>query len=186
MNVSYRSVCCPQCVHVPFRETLSILYDLQVGSDRIAVHSFILASKSEFFRKRFESDEPSDLTLEKPVISLDAYRSELVHQLVQFMYTDTCDLITPGHQWEVPSEEEDHTQEHSSDQMEFSKVANKKSGKKSAYEVYQKQRKGSEGAKTEKAAEKTDILQLFLEMAKKLGVGGLVARYSHLYYTASC
>ena len=72
-----------------------MLASFQVGSDRIAAHRFILANKSEYFRKLFY-DRPPNETPEPVSIDLHGVSAPLFRQLLKFIYTDTCDLLMPG------------------------------------------------------------------------------------------
>jgi hypothetical protein len=118
--------------------------------------------KSEYLRKQFqEADQAFNDT---PVITLDMCPADLFPQLVKFFYMDTCDLLSPGFIWEAETEQEE--------EQDFVPTISKKLGKKSAFEVYQKMKDVEEKPVVK------NVLQRLFEVARKLGMGGLIHRFA--------
>ena len=69
---------------------------MQVGDEQIAAHKFILASRSDFFSKCFaQPDAASSDPAEPVVIDTKQTNVKLFKQLLTFIYSDSCDLLTP-------------------------------------------------------------------------------------------
>jgi len=68
---------------------------IQVGSQKIAAHRFVLAERCSYFRTVFA--ESSSAVADTVVVSFDFTTVEQVtsfHHLLTFLYTDTCCLLT--------------------------------------------------------------------------------------------
>lgn len=67
---------------------------LKVGKREFAAHKFILASRSDFFKKQFAA---SDFKIS--VLNVENVLAEAFEQVLKFIYTNHCDFLT--HDYEV-------------------------------------------------------------------------------------
>ncbi|XP_052557083.1 inhibitor of Bruton tyrosine kinase isoform X1 [Tympanuchus pallidicinctus] len=166
---------------------------LQIGTRTYAVHKYILAVRSDFFKKLFVS---SDSQLETPdvyrkdedAVGCDLYVIEKVHPdlfayLLQFIYTDTCDLLTHGYKPKIihkeKSEEYQDTLISNLNKMSFDEDVNRKS----AFEIYrnnqvqvlnEKQKNKSKKGKI--VGEEANLIKTLQSAAKKFGLSNLSGR----------
>lgn len=163
-----------------------------MGEVTIPAHRYILACRSEYFRKIFttKSEDLALLPGMTPTISIDNTNFEIFTQMLKFIYTDTCDLLTIGGTFKLSSKNgvkqgTSLLPDENGDVIEIE--VNRKI---SAFEVYEKKRKKKGGKKTEDGAQKKDNVdqkpsqnpvRLLMDMAKKFGVKNLVKRYVKLY-----
>lgn len=72
----------------------------QVGKKEFPAHKYILASRSEFFRKQFSNDSQMNL------LNIENMKPEAFGQVLKFMYTNHCDFLTQGYEvtWEMEQE----------------------------------------------------------------------------------
>ncbi|ELT94596.1 hypothetical protein CAPTEDRAFT_128118, partial [Capitella teleta] len=138
---------------------------LQVGTQRVPAHAYILAMKSEYFRRYFEKTPPSQ---NNPIIVKCS--QNLLSQLVQYFYTDTCDLLTPGFLWQPDDEEAEQEEEVVE---ESTTVLSAKSRKKAAFEVYKEMK---EREPLVKPPQPVNAQGRLVQVATELGIGGLVHR----------
>ena len=74
---------------------LNLSFLLQFGHQTWPAHQYIVAHHSNFFKKILIEASKNETTSDL-VISVGYIHSDLIKQLFQFFYTDTCDLVTPG------------------------------------------------------------------------------------------
>ncbi|MBN3318090.1 IBTK kinase, partial [Atractosteus spatula] len=169
---------------------------LQVGNRTFPVHKYILAMRSDFFRKQFypESDRvelPDILQTSEDAVGCELFVMEKVHpdmfeQLLQFIYTDTCNMLFHGYKAKIPQEErsEDHQDTLISTLQKISFNEGLKG--KSAYEVYRschvngdgekRKIKAKNSKKGKEGCEEGNPVKALQAMAKKFGIIGLSAR----------
>nr|XP_015211679.1 PREDICTED: inhibitor of Bruton tyrosine kinase [Lepisosteus oculatus] len=169
---------------------------LQVGNRTFPVHKYILAMRSDFFRKQFypESDRvelPDILQTSEDAVGCELFVMEKVHpdmfeQLLQFIYTDTCNMLFHGYRAKIPQEErsEDHQDTLISTLQKISFNEGLKG--KSAYEVYRSCQVNGDGEKRKikaknskkgkEGCEEGNPVKTLQAMAKKFGIIGLSAR----------
>lgn len=87
---------------------------LQAANRTFAAHKYILSMKSEFFRKQFASEHCSvDEELDKEVrrsedavgcdlLVLEKIPADMLEYTLQFIYTDSCELLVHGARPKVP------------------------------------------------------------------------------------
>lgn len=79
-----------------------VYFFFQIGSHDIPAHKYILVTRSEYFRKCFTENKNNehcyvDETTQKPVVTLDdSIDLAIFKQLLLYLYTDTCDILTQG------------------------------------------------------------------------------------------
>lgn len=147
---------------------------LEVGPRKIAAHKYILAHRSDYFKKLFLQSDIGAASefLNHQVIDIADVNEELFSQLVRFIYTDDCDLLHIGETYSLPKDILDVDKE--DDFSDFIMVSSSK--KMSAYEVKQKKRwKCAEGGKVEKRSG-TNPVKMLQEMAETFGVHALKKR----------
>ena len=69
---------------------------LEFGNERVAAHKYILSYRCEYFRKIFTSKDHEESIDENQVVKVENVQTELFHQLLTYIYTDTCDMINVG------------------------------------------------------------------------------------------
>lgn len=171
----------------------------QVGAKIFPVHKYILAMRSDFFRKLFISDhdwlDPPDLyRKEEDDVGCDLFVIEKLHPdlftyLLQYIYTDTCDLLIYGHVPQMIYKEK--TDEYQDILISnFSKISvHEDVNKKSAFEVNrsnqallvnetQKSKPKSAAKKCKAVGEEVNLIKMLQIAAKKFGLGSLSSRYA--------
>ena len=162
---------------------------IQVGNNLVPAHKYILACKSEYFRKILTEKEEALMPGKRQKIPIENVNYEVFLQMLKYIYTDTCDVLTIGATFSVHSQEQ-HPIEMEIDIPEPSyQVSNGK--KQSALEVYQS-RKVKSGKGIKKEAQKTtstnrsdglrskNPVTLLQQMASRFGVRNLSKRYINL------
>ncbi|XP_032538507.1 inhibitor of Bruton tyrosine kinase isoform X1 [Chiroxiphia lanceolata] len=164
----------------------------QIGTRTYPVHKYILAVRSDFFRKLFVSsdnqlDTPDIYRKDEDAVGCDLYVIEKVHPdlfayLLQFIYTDTCDLLTHGYKPKIPykekSEEYQNTLISNLSKMSFDENVNGKS----AFEIYRNNQvqvlneKQKSKSKKGKAGEEANLIKMLQSAAKKFGLSNLSGR----------
>ena len=66
----------------------------QVGNNIIPAHQYILACRSEYFRKLFTERKEEPLTGDKLKITIENMKYDMFMQMIKYVYTDTCDVLT--------------------------------------------------------------------------------------------
>lgn len=177
----------------------------QVGHKTIAAHKYILALRSDYFRRLFLQTQPSNINNAPTAINPDEVHNvsdktdfhTLTH-LLQYIYTDTCDVFNPSYRHHTPGVALTSSDFNVSD--DFGNLTlNDHNRNRSAYGVYKEEReKGGRkdgrkegGKKTKKGGgKKSDEIDAMIpvrnliDVAKKFGVGSLVKRsekWLHLF-----
>ncbi|XP_004673705.1 PREDICTED: inhibitor of Bruton tyrosine kinase isoform X2 [Condylura cristata] len=166
----------------------------QVGNRIFPAHKYILAMRSDFFQKLFLSDNATlDFT--------DVYRKdedsagchlfvvEKVHPdmfeyLLQFIYTDTCDILTHGFKPRINLNKK--SEEHQgSPNSHLNKMNYHEENQKSAFEVYRSnqankisemQKSKLKPSKKGKNVGEDDPIRMLQNVAKKFGFNNLSSR----------
>ncbi|NXF19523.1 IBTK kinase, partial [Rhodinocichla rosea] len=164
----------------------------QIGTRMYPVHKYILAVRSDFFRKLFLSsdnqlDTPDIYRKDEDAVGCDLYVIEKVHPdlfayLLQFIYTDTCDLLTHGYKPKISyKEKSDECQEtliSNLSKMSFDENVNGKS----AFEIYRNNQvqvineKQKSKSKKGKAGDEANLIKMLQSAAKKFGLSNLSGR----------
>lgn len=169
---------------------------LQVGNRIFPAHKYILSMRSDYFRKNFypESDRvelPDILHLNEDAVGCDLFALEKVQPdmfeyLLQFIYTDNCDLLTHGYRPKICQVE---NKKDCQDTLisSLQKISFHEGLKgKSAYEVYQSHQVNGDGEKQKTkaknvkkgkgASEEANPVKTLQGLAKKFGIASLAAR----------
>ncbi|XP_077162028.1 inhibitor of Bruton tyrosine kinase isoform X1 [Paroedura picta] len=169
----------------------------QVGARVFPVHKYILAMRSDFFRKLFISDHdwldsPDLYRKEEDDIGCDLFVIEKLHPdlfmyLLQYIYTDSCDLLICGHMPKMIYKEK--TEEYQDTLISnFNKITvHEDINKKSAFEVYrsnqaqlvnetQKSKPKSASKKGKVVGEEVNLIKMLQAAAKKFGLDSLSSR----------
>lgn len=164
----------------------------QIGTRTYPVHKYILAVRSDFFEKLFVSsdnqlDTPDVYRKDEDAIGCDLYVIEKVHPdlfayLLQFIYTDTCDLLTHGYKPKIlqkgKSEEYQDTLISNLSKMSF----DENDTGKSAFEIYRNNQvqvineKQKSKSKKGRVGEEANIIKMLQSAAKKFGLINLSER----------
>ncbi|KAF4794726.1 Inhibitor of Bruton tyrosine kinase [Turdus rufiventris] len=164
----------------------------QIGTRMYPVHKYILAVRSDFFKKLFVSsdnqlDTPDIYRKDEDAVGCDLYVIEKVHPdlfayLLQFIYTDTCDLLTHGYKPKIPykekSDEYQDTLISNLSKMSFDENVNGKS----AFEIYRNNQvqvineKQKNKSKKGKAGDEANLIKMLQSVAKKFGLSNLSGR----------
>ncbi|XP_054831335.1 inhibitor of Bruton tyrosine kinase isoform X2 [Eublepharis macularius] len=180
-------------------EVMDTIHDVtfQVGTRIFPVHKYILAMRSDFFRKLFVSDhdwlDPPDLyRKDEDDVGCDLFVIERLHPdlfmyLLQYIYTDSCDLLIHGCKPKMIYKEK---MEELQDSLisNFNKITIREDiNKKSAFEVYrsnqaqlvnetQKSKLKSASKKCKVAGEEMNLIKMLQAAAKKFGLSSLNSR----------
>ncbi|NXY90159.1 IBTK kinase, partial [Alcedo cyanopectus] len=165
----------------------------QIGTRTFPVHKYILAARSDFFKKLFLSsdsqlDTPDVYRKDEDAVGCDLYVIEKVHPdlfayLLQFIYTDTCELLTHGYKPKIlhkgKSEEYQDTLISNLSKMSFDDSVHGKS----AFEIYKKnqvqvlnEKQKSKSKKGKVAGEEANLIKMLQSAAKKFGLSNLSGR----------
>ncbi|KAM6368409.1 inhibitor of Bruton tyrosine kinase isoform 4-T4 [Alca torda] len=165
----------------------------QIGTRTYPVHKYILAARSEFFKKLFVSsdnqlDTPDVYRKDEDAVGCDLYVIEKVHPdlfayLLQFIYTDTCDLLTHGYKPKIlhkgKSEEYQDTLISNLSKMSFDENVNGKS----AFEIYRNnqvqvinEKQKSKSKKSKVVGEEANLIKMLQSAARKFGLSNLSGR----------
>ncbi|KAH0622107.1 hypothetical protein JD844_024105 [Phrynosoma platyrhinos] len=180
-------------------EVTDTIHDVtfQVGTRTFPAHKYILAMRSVFFRKLFAADhswlDPTDLyRKEEDDVGCDLFVIEKLHPdlfmyLLQYIYTDSCDLLVHGHRPKMVYKER---MEENEDTLikNLSKIAiHGDANSKSAFEVYrsnqeqlvnekQKSKPKSTSKKCKGVGEEVNLIKMLQVAAKKFGLDNLSSR----------
>ncbi|XP_069462415.1 inhibitor of Bruton tyrosine kinase [Ambystoma mexicanum] len=175
----------------------------QLDTRMFPVHKYILAMRSDFFRKLFLSNESSeqhslDIYLKsEDTVGCDLFVMEKVNPevftyLLQFIYTDNCDLLTSGYKPKIMYKDKtsDHQDSLISDLQKVSFLDDIQG--KSAYEVYrsnqiqadnERQRGKLKSTKKGKGiVEEANPVKMLQGVAKKFGISSLNSRLDGVRY----
>ncbi|XP_043366496.1 inhibitor of Bruton tyrosine kinase isoform X5 [Dermochelys coriacea] len=168
----------------------------QIGTRMIPAHKYILAMRSDFFRKLFISDDnrldsPDVYRKDEDAVGCDLFMIEKVHQdlftyLLQFIYMDTCDLLSHGYKprmlYKEKTEEYQDTLISNLNKMSFSGDVNGKP----AFEVYRsnqvhvvnqrEKNKPKSSKKGKVVGEEVNPIKMLQGAAKKFGLSNLSIR----------
>ncbi|WAR08874.1 IBTK-like protein [Mya arenaria] len=124
---------------------------LQIKEQRWPVHRFIMISRCANFPSLLANIMIS-CDLEKPVLDLCDIQPQILEQLLRYIYTDTCDLVSPGAKFVLDRKSNDSSGELIDMDMEFGADVERIEGRRSAFEVISKQRqkKGKKKAQEQK------------------------------------
>ncbi|NWU61633.1 IBTK kinase, partial [Pterocles burchelli] len=165
----------------------------QIGTRTYPVHKYILSVRSDFFKKLFVSsgnqlDTPDVYRKDEDAVGCDLYVIEKIHPdlfayLLQFIYTDTCDLLTHGYKPKIllkgKSEEYQETLISNLSKMSFEENVNEKS----AFEIYRNnqaqvinEKQKSKPKKGKVVGEEANLIKMLQSAAKKFGLSNLSER----------
>ena len=153
----------------------------QVGDQKWPAHLFILASRADYFRKHIPGLATElDSSAEKPVVEVTDVEPDVMEQLLKFIYTDTCDLLTIGSK--VTFAHLDKRGNGMGHRKDESHTITFDGRAVSAFEVVQRGKKGK-GGKEERSEVKAgsrgkDVVKVLQEAARKFGVKGLSKRWA--------
>lgn len=142
---------------------------LKVKNRSWAAHKFILLSRSDLFYKLI-ADVKRKSSDDKTTLEIPDVNPEIFHQMLTYIYTDSCDLLKIGSAFDFKSV----LTEKDCNENDFDGDFKGSFRGKSAYEVTQK-KKGKE-KKNAKTASERDPIRLLQDMGKKFGVKGLAKR----------
>lgn len=74
---------------------------MQIGHDEFPAHKYILAHRSEYFKKLFSTEQDNKEEKLEEIVVEDYVHPAIFKQLLQFIYTDTCDLLRLGTRFEL-------------------------------------------------------------------------------------
>lgn len=186
-------------------EVMDTIHDVtfQVGTRTFPVHKYMLAVRSDFFRKLFVSDpnwlDSADLyRKDKDEVGCDFFVMEKLHPdlfmyLLQYIYTDSCDLLIHGYSPRMVCKER---VEENEDNLitNLNKIAiHGDVNNKSAFAVYrrnqvqmmnEKQRSKSKptSKKCKDVGEEMNLVKMLQIAAKKFGLSNLSSRYVMPFY----
>lgn len=157
---------------------------LQTGGHTWPAHKYILLSRSDYFNKLLAESKRKDTLTEHQVIEINDIHPEIFEQLLTFLYTDTCDLLTPGTNFDLsPWYPSPQGQGDGLDKPEFEKVDSpdiffsKSEKQMSAFEVQQRKKStNKENKDYGNLARKKTPVKMLIDAAKKFGVKGLAKR----------
>ncbi|XP_053566453.1 inhibitor of Bruton tyrosine kinase [Bombina bombina] len=174
----------------------------QVGAQFFPSHKYILAMRSDFFRKLFFSGECNQLDFPdiyqkgEDAAGCDQFVIEKVHPdlfayVLQFVYTDTCGMLVQGHKPRVrlkdKIEEKQDTIISNLQKMNFHEDVKGKS----AYEVYRnsqicvdsEKKKGKmKPSKNKTVNEESSPVKMLQTVAKRFGLSSLSSRLEGVRY----
>ncbi|KAM8810243.1 IBTK kinase, partial [Eudromia elegans] len=164
----------------------------KIGTRIYPVHKYILAVRSDFFKKLFVSgdnqlDAPDVYRKDEDAVGCDLYVIEKVHPdlftyLLQFIYTDTCDLLTQGYKPKIRHNEK--SEEYQNVLISnLSKMSFDEDNGKSAFEIYRNnqvqvinEKQKSKPKKGKVAGEEVNLIKMLQSVAKKFGLSNLSGR----------
>lgn len=152
---------------------------LKVGLEKIPLHRFILTQRSEYFHTRFQSTSATPVSTldsgplpEFPgVLKVDLCGQSAVvfRQLLQFIYSDSCDLVSPGTQFQI-----------------YQKSTSQTSSEKSSLDAPPTSQKNKRSKKTGKQSKEMapeeeatcNPVEILKGMAREFGIRALVKRHA--------
>ncbi|RUS75693.1 hypothetical protein EGW08_016535 [Elysia chlorotica] len=159
---------------------------VEAGNKSWPAHKYILAMRSDFFRNTvlaLEASSERAMMEKQPVVKVPGVDADMMEQILNYIYSDTCDFLTPGHKVKFKSDPGAHVKHLQSTENFDAKGM-------SAFQVQQKRQTAKE-QNNKKSHSKQNIqddhdsvnplgsqnlLQQFQEVARKLGVKGLSKR----------
>ncbi|XP_060567937.1 inhibitor of Bruton tyrosine kinase-like [Ruditapes philippinarum] len=161
---------------------------LQVHEQRWPVHKYILVNRCANFPSLLANKSQTLNEMDIPVIELNDLHPQILEQLLQFVYTDTCDLLTIGAKFVLSEESTKHDEIFQLDLDDFDGDSEVVAGNKklSAYHIVQQGKKKKKHAGKENHEEnhshERNPIKLLLDVAKKWGVKGLAKRLGCVSY----
>ncbi|XP_056421935.1 inhibitor of Bruton tyrosine kinase isoform X2 [Hyla sarda] len=175
-----------------------------IGSQTFPAHKYMLSMKCDFFQKLFfladsnKVDFPDIYLNGEDSSGCDLFTIEkvspvLFSYILQFIYTDTCDMLVHGHK---PRNIQNDKIEGNQDTIisDFQKICFREDVKgKSAYEVYRNnqicadnEKKKGKGTKLSKKSkyvnEESSPVKMLQNLAKKFGMSNLCSRLDGVRY----
>ena len=145
---------------------------LQLNDHSWPAHQYILLSRSDYFHKLL-ADARKSSKGDKLVIQIQDIHPDIFEQLLYYIYTDSCDLITVGAKFEFSAIE--RTVDECGDR-EFMENDWAQIKSKSAYEVVKSQKKGgSKGSKKGHGRDDNPV-ELLKDTARKFGIKSLARK----------
>ncbi|XP_061479196.1 inhibitor of Bruton tyrosine kinase isoform X2 [Rhineura floridana] len=180
-------------------EVMDNIHDatFQVGTRTFPVHKYILAMRSDFFQKLFESDHSwidlADIYRKDEddvgcnLFVIERLHPDLFMYVLQYIYTDTCDLLIHGHRLKMVVKEKIEENEDTLITNLNKVTINGDVNNKSAFEVYrsnqgymgnekQKSKPKSISKKCKGTGEDVNLIKMLQIAAKKFGIGSLSSR----------
>uniref|UniRef100_H3CN40 Inhibitor of Bruton tyrosine kinase n=1 Tax=Tetraodon nigroviridis TaxID=99883 RepID=H3CN40_TETNG len=190
-------------------DEMDVIHDvtLQAGDRTFAAHKYILSMRSEFFRKLLASEHcgigeelrgearKSEDAVGCDLIVLENIPAEMLEYALDFIYTDSCELLVHKAKPRIPVAQKGQTKESNEERL-ISSLQDLNVRGRSALEVYRslptaakeddkaksknakpgKKAKGGKGDKAEVNAGGPNPVKTLQTVAKKLGLGSLSAR----------
>ncbi|XP_075058792.1 inhibitor of Bruton tyrosine kinase [Mixophyes fleayi] len=174
-----------------------------LGSQSFPAHKYILAMKTDFFRRLFFSGDNNQIDFPDlyhngedsagcDVFVIEKVAPGLFTYILQFIYTDTCDMLVYGHK---PRAIQKEKLEENKDNLisDFQKISFNEDVKgKTAYEVYRsnqncadnekKKNKTKPSKKSKYVSEETSPVKMLQNLAKRFGLSSLSARLDGVRY----
>ncbi|XP_063772958.1 inhibitor of Bruton tyrosine kinase isoform X2 [Pseudophryne corroboree] len=174
-----------------------------LGSQSFPAHKYILAMKCDFFRRLFFSGDSNQIDFPDlyhngedaagcDVFVIEKIPPGLFTYILQFVYTDTCDMLVQGHK---PRAIQNEKIEENKDNIisDFQKISfNEDMKGKSAYEVYRnseicadnekKKGKSKPSKKPKYVSEETSPVKMLQNLAKRFGLSNLSSRLDGVRY----
>ncbi|XP_041418088.1 inhibitor of Bruton tyrosine kinase isoform X2 [Xenopus laevis] len=172
----------------------------QVGTKIFPAHKYILALRCDFFSKLFSSGEINSLDFPEvhqkgedaagcDLFVIEKIPPELFSHVLQFIYSDTCDMLLQGHKPKLWHKEENEN----TIICNFQKMGFREDIEgKSAYEVYKNSRicaenekqkgKTKQSKKTRSIGDETSPVKMLQNTAKKFGLSNLSSRLDGVRY----
>lgn len=137
-------------------------------------HKFILLSRSDHFNKLLAEVNKKETPHDIPVISIPDMHPDIFEQLLTYIYTDTCDLLTVGAKFELSPWKHNYNHGDGFDAHTLPTSPHKVS----AFEVQQKKKKHNKKDNRDENynIERQNPIKLLQEAARKFGVKGLSKR----------
>ncbi|KAJ8314789.1 hypothetical protein KUTeg_006939 [Tegillarca granosa] len=159
-----------------------LIHDVIVQADDHVwpAHKFVLLSRSDHFNKLLAEVNKKETVHDTPVISIPDMHPDILEQLLTYIYTDTCDLLTVGAKFELSQWK--HNPNHG-DGFD-SHTLPTSPHKVSAFEVHQKKKKHNKKDNRDENynIEHQNPIKLLQEAARKFGVKGLSKRLDAVKY----
>ncbi|XP_048239918.1 inhibitor of Bruton tyrosine kinase-like [Haliotis rufescens] len=165
---------------------------VQAGNHRWPCHKYILVSKCDFLRNKVASLTKTDEEFpdEEPVIHIPSVPPEIMEQVLQYIYNDTCDLLKVGTKFSpviVKGEGQEKGQGDADLQKDNSDLLiSENLSKMSAYEVHQKKKKSVQKENADPHNTAKNPVRYLQDVAKELGVKGLSKRLDAVKYLNGC
>lgn len=165
---------------------MELVFCFQSKDQKWPVHRFIMITRCANFSNLLVNCSNEDNNTEVPMLEIHDIHPQIIEQVLQFIYTDTCDVLCTGTQFDLHEENPPSTTNNVHEDiftMKSQVVKEERNhGGKSAFAVINeaKEDKYTSKKKMEPKEETGQIesnpLKLLLDVAKKWGVKGLAKR----------